>query len=895
MKDFLNKSKEKYYLSLGDYRFSPIMEASIALSLSYRELHLKNNQKLPFFLSFPEKHLASVWLSTSLLVNFFLEDYIDQSEINEKVNFVKGEKVEIFGSIAEIESVSNESITLKFSDQGGIPINKKLRKQINKIKNRRSINKMSLFIKNYKESKINRNPISKILEPQDSVIINENRLSSKVLIITGRGNSKQLRSILKTSEIYSESLSNIFIENKNLFIKKDLEAYKNIFNNTITDKEKLFKELLLKFLKEKNEINSTTKDSLIIQLESNEFLNTDFKEAFDDIVSFYREAYPLLIQISNAYPGIKETLPRNIKAVIINEIEQINIYKNTINGFLNVGIPVFVISDRHVQNSNQLTFLKDFFKDNPSAFRINWNKGKIKALNEVSKNQENYLDSKLWKSCLRYLKQRIQINTYDPNPLDELLYKTQKIVKNLSEFESIQKAYYKYLYPAAYLFKNSTKSNNSIFELTDLFDAELQRNKFLLPQNIMILLTKMVDFLKTSDINNKKITNTKNSFSNLLPVNLDRKVFIPNDCNTINIPDENSEFIHFSGYPYNEFSGSYLVNAVCSNYLPKVTVDCWPIESHLTYNYLRKRIMAGYFNDCLNENWELPIELILKGESDFENEISSFLKYSPINNSGTSTDLEQEADILAITSFKYKGFSNIANANHSYSVKCDILNFNDGSFLFLPKNSKVLAQIETDDGSLKIKNSLFSELEVGFKVFKYKKDRGDFRYLARNNSTIEKSFIELELWKKTLVDLYQANNSSLDDLEKLLCDKKLKNALRGNPSRNNIQRWLFDEELIAPEIDNITIIFSAAQLVKIDEKIENIQLAFSRVVSYTIKLSSMIKKSITNKLSKKTDEFENSFNLDIENVDIGVESRIITGLEKSEMEIDYHNTRRILI
>ena len=67
------------------------MEASIALSLSYRDLHLQKNQESPFYLSFPEKDLAAVWLSVSLLINFFLEDYVDQTGEEKIALFKKGD------------------------------------------------------------------------------------------------------------------------------------------------------------------------------------------------------------------------------------------------------------------------------------------------------------------------------------------------------------------------------------------------------------------------------------------------------------------------------------------------------------------------------------------------------------------------------------------------------------------------------------------------------------------------------------------------------------------------------------------------------------------------------------------------------------------------------------
>ena len=107
MKNFLNKSKEKDYLSLGEYGFSPIMEASIALSLSFRKLHLRQLQQLPFFLSFPVKNSASIWLSVSLLVNFFLEDYVNNTNEIDLGSLRKGNKIAVNRSSIKITHKSH--------------------------------------------------------------------------------------------------------------------------------------------------------------------------------------------------------------------------------------------------------------------------------------------------------------------------------------------------------------------------------------------------------------------------------------------------------------------------------------------------------------------------------------------------------------------------------------------------------------------------------------------------------------------------------------------------------------------------------------------------------------------------------------------------------------------
>ncbi len=438
------------------------------------------------------------------------------------------------------------------------------------------------------------------------------------------------------------------------------------------------------------------------------------------------------------------------------------------------------------------------------------------------------------------------------------------------------------------------KISSHVFKLAELFNIELQKNKIYLESWISDLLQQIVDFLKSAVSNTKIFSQGENIFSNILPVELGVETFIPSATVKLNIPDQNTQKILFTGYPYDEFSGKYLINTVCEKFVPEIELLCWPIESELTFNYLRRRILAGYFTDHTEPSWNIPETLLLKNSEDFTNELNSFLfldkhtlkdpkKYS----------IEQEQDILAITNFKYKGY-NQSKDIQTFLVKCDILNFNDGSFLFLPKNSRVLAQIETPSGKLKFKNALFSELEIGCKVFKYKKDRSGFRDLAKNNSLVRKALADLEIWKDSLLNIYVNSNKNLDVLTSMLSQIKIDKSLGGNPSRSNIQRWLFDDELIAPDTENIKIILYAAGNIDAEIVASNMEASRGIVSGYSISLSSVIKNNIMTTLKKRPDSFAKEFEMNIDSVSITVENRIITGLDARQIDIEYHNTRKII-
>ena len=582
----------------------------------------------------------------------------------------------------------------------------------------------------------------------------------------------------------------------------------------------------------------------------------------------------------------------------VNGIDQFDLYESTVNGFLNFGIPVIIISDRFVQQKEDLNYFSHFFKKYPDSLRINWNRDKINALKTISCENINqdYLDKNLWTKCERYSTQCIQFKIFQTNLLDEILPEANKIIIGLDEFEFLKRAYYNFLMPAAYLYKNSTSNYDSVKKLVNLFSEEYFKVQVYLIKQDKELLGKVIEFLNTIEINTKKIPDSEFVYSNLLPVELNKKVFIPTNSFKINIPDNTTDCAIFSGFPYNEYSGRYLLNAICCDFVPQIQLLCWPLEAELTYNYLKGRMIASYFTDNLHKDWEVSKTLVLNNVEQFVEEVKTFMTINNENEYKKRNEIDQEKDLLEITNLKYAGYGVPSDKSTSYRVKCDILNFDDSSFLFLPKNSKVLAQIETEDGSLKFRNSSFSDLEIGFKVFKFKKDRKAFRELTKNNVIVKSAFHKLELWRTLLLKIYSENNKEIQKVEDILLLTKEENTLAtGNPLKNNIQRWLFDDELIAPDIENIRIIFIAADQKDLDKSLEILNSAKKTVNGYTLSLSSKIKKSISKKIAKQPLSNEKEFKLVIDNVEIDVENRIITGLKKSEIEIEYHNTRKILI
>lgn len=887
MKELLNFVNKHNFLNMGDFKFSPLMELSSGITLEYCKKIIKNKlKKHPLFLCFPEKQSSSLWTAISVLTNYYYEDYIN-NEVD-GISFKKGDKVKIFNCIGQVERISGNKTYLKFKDQGGIPINKKLRAQLSKADKNRSLNIYKKFSTNYRKSKSKRNPISKILVPNDPETINQNNLDSKVLLIAGRGNVKNLRKLLNDIKIYDTVLSKIYPENKNLIIKPDLRLYKDFFDRKEARRFLDFKLSVLRLYeiidieKAKNDL-----EEIIRSLDYSENISLELDEQIESFFNDYEDELPGKIKfLKNKYPGFKESLPKNLRAVIVNDINQISEYPETISGFLKKNIPVIFITNRNLNNDFNLDLYNQLFKSSPDSYRINWSKQKIKNIVSLT-NETDFIDEGLWNKCKKYAQQSIYIKVYEGCELDTLTPKLLSHIKEMDEFEVLQKAFYKFFYPALYSLKNSISSNDAIKSLVEEFKLIFNEAKKGITSETVKDFDLGISLALNFQNNTKCFTMNDDKFSQLIPNKFSEKLFIPIEANKMNMASANTDKIIFTGYPYSEYSGKYLLNASCVHFIPKIKLLCWPNEASLTYSYLDRRIKAGYFTDNISDVIHFKKEYLLKSKSDFQEEIDSFLTIDNL----PKID-EQEKALEYIHRIKYKGYG-IDNTNAStFIVKCGILNFEDESFMFLPNRSKILAQTEDDNGNSNISKRDLSELNIGDTIFKYVKDRHTMRGIAKSNKIISAHFDKLESWKVILENLFLKCNNSVSEL-KLLLDKTKKenDLLKGNPSKSSIRNWLFDEEFLKPENDNLRIILLANNEIEIENKLENLDFSYQEVVAFTISLSSQIKKQITKQLLSKS---LNDLNVKFRGNVILVQARSIISIEKNNINVDYRNTRKIL-
>lgn len=890
MRELLNTVNKHNFLKMGDYSFSPIMELSAGISLEYcKKMNEGKCEKQPLFLCFPEKGSASLWTAISILTNYYFEDYIN-NEVD-GINFRRGEKVKIFNSIAEIDRVSKEKVFLNFKDQGGIPI-KRLRSHLSKVNSKRSLSLAKKFFKNCSENRNRRNPISKILVPNDAKTINQNNLDSRVLLISGRGNGKKLNKLLDEVKIYDTPLSKIFRENKNLIIKPDLKSYTGFFDKEKTDELSNFKTLLynlFEIIKIKN-----AKDELKIlneKLDKTSEISVELNELILSFFNDYENELPEKIKfLENKYPGIQEQLPHKIRAVVINDIHQLNDYPDTIKGFLENGVPVIFTSNRNIYNISDLDFYNRLFESGSTYYRVNWNKRKLNDIVALTK-ETDFIDKGLWSQCKSYAKQTILIDIAEGCELDILLPQIFKDIKELDEFEILQKSFYQNFYPAVFSLKNSNKSNETVKNLIERFHLDFINVKKVIPSDLVDSFKKVIAIASSFHDNTKDFEINDNTFTQKLISKPSEQFYIPFEADKQNIPTSTTEKIMFTGHPYSEYSDKYLVKACCVDFIKDVKILCWPTEAKQTYSYLKRRILAGYFTDNLEDIVHVQKRYLLKDRSDFEEEINHFFLISK----NIEIENENEKDELEyIHTFKYKGYGIDSINFNTFSVKCDILNFEDGSFLFLPHGSKILAQTEDDFGRLKVSKRTLNELNNGDVIFKYVKDKHAMRDMAKLDQNMLSHFKKLEYWKNILEQIYRKVDCSIDSLKIILEKTKAENKLKeGNPSKISIRNWLFDDEFLKPEDDNLRIILLANNDSDIDNKLEELNESYQYVVSYTIHLSSQIKNQIKENVSSRKNE-EEDFKLRINNSEITVQSRRIISIDKNDMEVDYKNTRKIL-
>jgi hypothetical protein len=898
MKDFLKEINKTYFLRFGEYELSPLMQISAGLELEYiKKMRSQKIPLAPLVLTFLDKRSASVWSSLILLSNFFFEEYIE-NEVNGP-QFKSGDKVSVYGCICKIDSISVDRITLEFKDQHMTLLSNEtfrvsqLVRKMSKVPRERSLNKKSKYDAGKIAAKNKRNAISRILIPNDADTINRKNLQSKVLLISGRGNVGTISDFLNEESVYNESLSRIYGLDENLIVRKDLKPYIDLYSSDWKEKKNVFRTALEKLASMDNGEDITGRIRHFIEMiDSQDQITKEFDEEFQAFADNYKTEIPGVDFVFRKYPGVQDSLPENIKAVILNDIHQLDEYPSTINGFLNSGIPVIVISDRYVYDTTGLDFYRNLFTNNPGYYRLNWNRNKIKELMSLS-SHDQYLDSELWELSKRYALQEIKIQvSRDPGP-DELMVKLQKAISELDEYELLQKAYYQCLYPALYCLKNSNHKTPAVNAVIGEFEAVFNTCRGAgMPRETADLISAVIQTAYSAEYNTKNYNPEENIFTVPVRINGVYSFNIPCDTGHTCVPSYDKESLIYTGYPYREYSGNYLSEGVFKYYIPGIKVLCWPREGTLTYNYLRKRILGGYFEDNINPLVDFPERFILKQSAQFGEEVDEILNIESSLKAGD----DQESDLENVHKMWYKAYS-AGSPNNSFRVVCNVLNFRDGTFMFLPKNSKVLATLESKGGHARVSNFSFSELSAGSKVFKFKKDRSIYRELAQKSGSVYRSYIQLEIWRDCLSKISGECGGDLNKMLDQLSGCKTAYGITGaSPSIPNLRNWLYDDDMIMPDIENVRLILTAAgkEADGTEGLLGKLYTSYSVVKGDRISMANKIRLAISEQIVASDQAEAEEIEIRISGIPVAIDVKTVESLDNAEIEVDYQLTRKII-
>lgn len=888
------------------------MEITTFLAKKVCDNPKKTKENSLYFFCFPNKDYSSVWLSVGLLSNFFFEDYIENDN-EPDIDLVIGSYYEIYGNIGKLRNIDADGrLVFEFAKGAIAEAPSRLRKYLRTTRRHR-LSQYGNYKANRKEVIKNRSAISRILEPNEGIRVNDQTLNSKVLLIAGRNNTGRLREYIQNTRICGESLQQTFALNENLLLKENLSSFNGIFDEDYNNKARTFIEAF-------NSLLDVVSDSALLEqltdlsstLEVNK-INEAFDIRFCELVNDFGDEMPDLVYLKERfYPGPKLTLPRNLKAVIINDILQFELYIDTINNFINNGIPVFVISDRLVDFHNNPAFYTEFF-DRYDYCRINWNKSKILRLMQTENTETKYIDEEFWTNCKRFARQKIKTEVFNGCSLDIIMYDLRREIKKYPDYQRLREAYYNFLETAYSLVKNSRSRSEYCTYLIKCFNEVLNDLRDIINKDLLEKLDKALVQIISFETNTKEIPEGQNYFS----VTMTAKgvnIIIPDFASDNNFPDEETEQIVFTGYPYNEPLRYFLHDAVCRFFVPEIIIKTWPLESELTLNYIRRRLRSGYFTDKNCAELGVPTNCLVTCFEDIESEIDESVElYDRRTNTETyeypenvpENNPDQEGDLNLLARARFNQRPRDENAPLVNPVNCHTVVFEDDSYMYMPVASvegvkaKIMAgRFDKTSGKFVVERIDGGHLEIGqyfFDIDYYVDLPTVLRLSGINQSDAETITFRLYLWRQLLLEIFEKYESSLEKLTDFLQktkDNNLEVLKNSNPAIYNLRNWLYNKDILSPDPANIQLIFMAAgydgsatpeDIIKIRKKI----------IGSLISLSSDVKNDIERKFTGKKNIADAYFEYKKNNVTIKCNIKRISSIVRDDISVEYSATRKI--
>ncbi|WP_044131251.1 hypothetical protein [Rudanella lutea] len=908
----LEAFRKKYHLSIGRKVSSPITEFSVSLALQYAKgiVNAPPSNRKPFYISVPDIENFTIFFGCTVLLNYLFEDYFNL----EPPVLSVGDKVEIFGSVAkyigEDCAQQNLFVRLHFRD-GIINVPKSNLQHMVKVDNRRMLNTIDNFKSNRKAFWDNYD-LNSLFNLNSKELVNPKALNSKVYLITGRGHVMRTRETLSNEICLNQTLEKVFQVGTNLIIAPDLKKISSTFNTSTDTDDTYFISELQEDLNEILELyaNDSTVQTLVEQLyqhlrkkDFSEIFVAKFNQLANSVEDYYRNR--LLILMSNM-PEPKADIPENLKVVIVNGLTLITDYSNTINGLAERGIPVIILTDQKEMASTPDETVENLAK----GYRFYWSRRRIKKLSLIK--EDEYIDKLFWEQCIRFSSQKIIIQCFTDFEGDNLFqaFESNSDFARLEGFESFKKAYYQNLRPTLYLLKNTPGlyHKNTVREQTGIFIEEFNKIKNQLPLNVSLAVTHALESLKSYKTNSKKLPDNRYTFNQLIDFPGKPKQQTAPDTKKqfqiFNLDTVDCDSLAFTGYPYKEWNGKHLFNAVLNRFIPEVTVLAWPTEAKKTSGYLLKRIQRAGFDNYLPEwisfgisDWKIPKKESRPDESHIvvQTGCSENLSSESVNDPAEEIAVFEDVQ-KNINNFRFADIATSGTDVKQYIIPVNVLHFHNGFYMYVPYNSHLYTVARHASKTCRIIEATFSELRVGDVVVCFDMDREVVRKLAREK--LNEAYKDLDQWRERLQTLLTLNEWSFLTLEQFLTrQKELLRLSEGSPNRQNLLRWFYERDVLAPHTSNLRLIFEASGLPRkeAEEKIVRVKSAKRLILKSTNQVAERIKDKIM-LLLRDRQMLDDCMQLNIDGVTVKVQCGRVTDKEQSiGMNVPYSFTKQFLL
>lgn len=890
--------------------FSKITE----YSYEYFNHCFKYENKQPLLILSPSKSNFGISLSAYVLKKKWLEDIGIQNN-----HFKRGDVIRIaippksfdnkkkINLHAKVESVINDKVKLSFSDFSNTILETRISWFLDfaSVESNSNISlsnseKFRSWINKLQKQNVENNSWSKFLEVDFSVP--KEKLTSKVYFISGKNNVEESKLFLN-----NKGISNSVLLNENLIIKESLKFLAEHFEGQtdLTSKNNFFSIAFLRmfpvdFQCELTEINQSLID-LREAISTNNLNTDDFririnylkellnKNSFSEFESLCNIVEDYLITVDDVVNL------NNIKCIVINDVDLVNNYVNTIKEILKRDIGVIVLNDYAnytIQSKEKINKFKINF---PESYCLNWNRGKINVLEGFSLNKD-CLDYQVNYFNFKYFNQQISLksNIDISNEIDNFFHRFEinGALRKIEGYEKLKELYANHLRPVLYFIKNTPGVINiqkDVFEYIKPFVDYLNEIKSIFRGNysdICEMLLKIINLI-TDDkpIVNSKLTSALKTDSFSFQQNYESLLKI--DFDLENKKNKYSNIVYY-GTPLGEVKYRYLCKSIFEDFLNiefygfcKETENVY--KRFILDNVKFNASLIDKFPDSLQPFWD--IKAITNDNIKYD-KCEDCLSDDIIvdqNNEDSFEAVQEEIEIK----YKYRSYFESNNLNNEgYSrEKVNVLELDKMMKIFLPKKRKLKLFCLRNGNDF---NGDWERILPGDRVFTYlisRKTNLEMRIKTGQDLSV---FGDMDIWFKGLQDLFIQYGNDIKALSNFLKSIKASTLIENaNPEVYNIRNWLNPARYInVPEDGNLMVILKAINVTNINEVSKRIKLAERKVRRFDDNNRESIKKEIKKYISRNNISDGNNFTIIVNKVEINVFHGIVVHkIDSNDIEV----------